>query len=100
MMDSFKPTASPTPPRVPFRLQPLGAVMDMPPPSWLVDGLIEEGVLAVLYGASGEGKSFLALDWALSVASSRSWQGRQTRTGAVIYVVAEGGRGIAKRIKA
>ena len=45
---------------------------------------------AVIYGPSGEGKTFVALDWALSVATGRSWQGKQTKQGPVVYIA--GGR--------
>src|SRR5687768_9638876 len=62
--------------------------------------MVEAGAQGVIYGPSGEGKSFVALDWALSVATGRDWQGHATKKGTVLYVVAEGGRGIKKRIAA
>ena len=49
---------------------------------------------------SGHGKSFAALDWALCVATGSTWFGRATSEGAVVYIVAEGGRGIRKRVRA
>lgn len=39
-----------------FTLLTIDQLKEMPPPSWLIGELVEEGVLAVLYGASGEGK--------------------------------------------
>jgi len=83
-----------------FNMLRIEQLMKLPPPAWLIEGLIEESVFGVLYGPSGEGKSFVALDWALSVASSEKWQERCVVGGAVVYVVAEGGRNIWKRIKA
>ncbi len=83
-----------------FKLTSISELSALPPPSWLIDKLIEQSVFAVLYGASGEGKSFLALDWALSIATGKPWQGRKVKRGPVVYVVAEGGRNIGKRIKA
>jgi AAA domain-containing protein len=56
--------------------------------------------MAGLYGPSRHGKSFVALAWALCVATGRDWFGRATSKGAVIYVAAEGGRGIRKRVQA
>jgi RecA-family ATPase len=46
------------------------------------------------------GKSFIAIDMALSVASGRPWQGHVTRQGFVLYIAAEGGTGITKRVAA
>ena len=64
-----------------FKLLSVNELMELQPPSWLIDGVMEEGVFAVLYGASGEGKSFVALDWALSIAMDRKWQGRRIKRG-------------------
>lgn len=83
-----------------FKLISANELKDFPPPLWLIDGFIEEGVLAVLYGAPGEGKSFVALDWALSIATGTAWQGRTVMHGPTVYVVAEGSRNIGKRIAA
>ena len=44
----------------------------LPPPKWLVDGILPEGAMATLVGFSGTGKSFIALDIALSVATGCS----------------------------
>ena len=66
----------------------------------LVDGLLDRGALSVLYGDSNTGKSFVALDMAFHVSTGRPWNGRATRKGAVVYVVAEGGRGVHKRTAA
>lgn len=67
---------------------------------WLVKGLLGSPSLAVLAGSPGVGKSFLVLDLALSIVHGLSWHGLRTRDGAVLYVAAEGGAGLAKRLKA
>lgn len=72
----------------------------MPPPEWLIDPVIPAGGLVGLYGPPGTGKSFLAIDMALSVACGRPWQGHDTKTGSVLYISAEGGTGIGKRVSA
>jgi hypothetical protein len=81
------------------RLKPLSAAeLDLlPDPAWLVDRHIPEDALSLLYGPYEVGKSFLALDWTLSVATGTSWLGCRVRQGEVVYIVAEGGRGIKKR---
>lgn len=83
-----------------FRLFTLGELSQQPPTEWLIERLIERGSLMMLYGAPGEGKSFAALDWALCVATGTEWQGRPISRGAVVYVAAEGDRGIVKRARA
>lgn len=67
---------------------------------YLVKGWLDEGGVSVLYGPSNAGKSFLALDIAHHVAKGRSWGGRRTRRGRVLYVAAEGGGSFANRVAA
>src|SRR5262249_54949721 len=83
-----------------FALMSVKELMELPPTEWLVQGFIEQGVLAVMYGESGHGKSFVALDWALSIATGSRWNGNDVVAGSVLYVVAEGGRNIRKRVMA
>jgi hypothetical protein len=54
----------------------------------------------VLYGPPGAGKSFLALDWSMSVDQGRKWSGRQVRRGTTIYICAEGTSGLKLRVGA
>ncbi len=75
------------------------ALDNLPVPKWLVDGVISENSLVVLYGKPGCGKSFVALDLALAIATSRSWQGRQITRGSVLYVAAEGLTGLVARVR-
>jgi hypothetical protein len=57
----------------------------------LVAGRLSQGALAVLYGQPGEGKSFVALDLALCLATRQPWLGAAVLTsGPTIFVVAEG----------
>jgi archaellum biogenesis ATPase FlaH len=72
----------------------------LPDPVYLIDGVLPANVLGVLYGAPGAGKSFIALDMALAIASGREWLGRETRQGKVLYVAAEGALGMKLRIAA
>lgn len=70
------------------------------PPGWLVKGVIPRAELVVLFGESGAGKSFLALDIAAAVARGVDWRDHRAEAGRVIYIVAEGGGGFRNRIKA
>lgn len=81
-----------------LKLLSLEEIEALPPPTWLVDGVITAGGLSVLWGRSGTYKSFVALDWALTIATEEClWQGREVKHGLVVYVAAEGAHGLAKR---
>lgn len=72
----------------------------LPQPEWQVEGLVPEGSLVVLYGPPSSGKTFLALDLALHVATGRDWLGHEVRGGGVLYVAAEGVAGMRARVGA
>lgn len=76
------------------------AVFAMPPVEFLVDGLITDTGFTMMYGAPGTGKSFIAIDVALSVAHGIEWQGQEVKPGPVLYIAGEGIGGFAKRWKA
>lgn len=73
---------------------------DMPAPKWLIHGLFEVGSLVMLAGPPASYKSFLALDWVLSMATKRRWHGRDTTPSKVLYVLGEGKASLLKRITA
>lgn len=77
-----------------------GQVKALPPPEPIVEGLLYRDSLAMLFGPSGLGKSFLALDITLHIASGSWWQRRAVHQGAVLYVAAEGASGFAARLDA
>ena len=70
------------------------------PIKWLVSGVLEAGVLAAAFGAPASGKSFVAIDLALSVASGRAWNDRGVKQGSVVYFAGEGKAGIKRRLTA
>jgi predicted transcriptional regulator len=73
---------------------------ELPPIKFVLDKILPEQSLAELHGAPGSGKSFLALDFAMCVATGRLWNSRAVSRGAVVYVAAEGSAGIGQRSKA
>lgn len=81
-----------------FELLDIGEMEALPPPTWLVHEAIAEEGLTVIYGEPGAGKSFIALDMALRVAAGAEWFGRKTKRTGVLYIAAEGARGMGKRI--
>ncbi|WP_142391499.1 AAA family ATPase [Mycobacterium sp. ENV421] len=73
---------------------------NMPPPQPLIDNVLDQGTTALLYGKWGTCKTFIALDWAASVATGRPWQNRKTQQRRVLYIVAEGAFGFGQRAQA
>lgn len=85
------------------------AVLDIPEPGWLIRDVIPLASLVVPYGPPKSGKSFVALDQALSVSTGRPWApstdrlwggGYDVEQGPVMYIVGEGTGGLAKRVRA
>jgi hypothetical protein len=73
---------------------------ELPKPEWLIQGILARHSYAVLSGRRSTYKSFLALDWALSLATKRPWQGRSTERVRTLYVVGEGAFGLDQRVTA
>lgn len=67
---------------------------------YMVKGFLDNGSMSVVYGPSNSGKTFFALDVAFHVACCPEWRDRRVKGGAVLYLAAEGGNGIANRIAA
>jgi hypothetical protein len=83
------------------RLWPLYSeteLADIPQPAWLVDGHVTDG-FTVMYGPPKSGKTFIALDWALSMATGRAWHGKKTEAAPVLYVSGEGAGGLHRRVQ-
>jgi hypothetical protein len=83
-----------------LQLYSVKELFDLPEPEWQIENIFQMGSRVVVYGGSGEGKSFLALHLALSIAQGRKCMRYAVRQGAVVYVAGEGGRSIRKRIDA
>jgi hypothetical protein len=86
--------------RGPFAVLTYDEIQARPEPEWLIKGILPEGELNVIFGASGSGKSFVALDFAAHIARGAPWRGRRVKKGKTVIVAAEGGGGYAKRTRA
>lgn len=82
------------------RLLTTESLLSQPNPEYLVDGLMELDSETWIIAPSGGFKSFVVLDIANHVAAGRPWQGLRVRQGRVVYVVAEGRRGMKLRHQA
>ncbi len=76
------------------------ALDDMPALDPLVGNLLHLDTLARVIGPSGHMKSFVTIDFAGHVGTGKPWHGAHVHQGTVVYLVAEGARGIRKRVRA
>jgi hypothetical protein len=67
---------------------------------YLVKGVLGRGSLAVVYGDSAAGKTFLVLRMVYCTAAGAAFFGRRTRPGAIVYIAAEAGGTIKNRVVA
>lgn len=94
------PALDPSAPRSIFRLLSDVELEQLPPITFLVDGVLPAAGLGVIYGPPAAGKSFLMLDMACCIATGAHWLGKPTRQGRVVYVAAEGSAGLSQRMSA
>ncbi|MDN4519605.1 helicase RepA family protein [Mycolicibacterium austroafricanum] len=86
-------------PRLATGLLTRSDLLALPDPEPLIDNVLDQGTTALLYGKWGTLKTFIALDWAASVATGRRWQGRMTAVRRVLYIVGEGAWGFKGRVR-
>lgn len=98
LIDGAVLQAAPEKPRI--RILDIDDLEDLPPPTWQVDQLIPQGGLVVVWGRSGDLKSWLVNDICMRIATGTPWFGRETRQGLVLYVAAEGAYGFGSRVRA
>lgn len=77
-----------------------GDLDNIPAPEPVIVDTLFRDTVARLYGESGSFKSFITLDFAGCVGAGIPWHGRHVRQGLVVYIVAEGVRGVRKRVRA
>jgi hypothetical protein len=70
------------------------------PPDPLIHGWLFRDSLAWMFGPSGSGKSFAAVDMAMHVGAGKEWHGHPVQQGKVLYMAAEGVAGMASRTQA
>lgn len=74
---------------------------DLPPAKWMIDGIVLENSLVVMFGAPGCGKSFLALDMVGCLANRNRWIGHGIEKNFnCLYILGEGAAGLPDRVAA
>ena len=89
--------AVPARPDNPIRILNYQQMMQMPAPAWLIEGILPERALTLMFGASNSFKSFLAVDMACHIATNLSWHGQAIKPGPVVYIAAEGAYSLARQ---
>lgn len=84
----------------PYTLIPSSQFKTQVARGYRVKKLLPLGGLAVLFGAPGSGKTFIALELAMCIQRGTEWRGHRVRQGSVVYIAAEGASGLALRIQA
>lgn len=84
----------------PFFISASELIANPAPIAWLIKDVMEQDSTIMLFGKSGDGKSFIALSMACSIASGLDWCGHKVEQGAVAYIAGEGMNGIKRRIAA
>ena len=92
--------STPAEPERRYKLRTAAELAALPPLVWLVRGVLPAEGLAALFGASGSGKTFLALDMAAAIAEGRRWFTYRVRPAPVVYVGLEGEAGLSQRVQA
>lgn len=82
------------------RLLDRDALDNVPPPTPLVERLLDLESESWIIGAPSSFKSFVALDVGCHVATGLEWRGRKVTRGLVVYIAAEGRKGIPQRVRA
>lgn len=83
-----------------FALRTTADLLSLPPMRWRIRGVLPEAGVAAVFGASGSGKSFLAIDMGMAIADGREWFGHRVNKAPVLYAALEGEAGIAGRVSA
>ncbi len=76
--------------------------LQLPEADYLVYGAIEQNDIGMIYGDAAAGKTYLAIDLAVSMAASLPWMGRWnvSEPRKILYFIAEGRRKFFRRILA
>lgn len=97
--DDFDPEAA-TGPSLREQLLYRDQLADLPQGEPLIDGALNRYSYAILRGRDQSFKTFVALDWALCLATGKPWQGRPVERVKVLYLVGEGAHSMDDRVSA
>lgn len=101
-VDQHTDGAGPGQNRAYFHPLSLTQLLKLPPKQWLLDMIFGAGDLVMLYGPSGTGKTFVAIDMIFSLCLAQQWGERfdVSRPLTVAYCAGEGVGGLPQRFQA
>jgi hypothetical protein len=73
-------------------------MLNLEPPTWVIDGVLQAGTRFLLFAPSGHHKTNLAVDAACHIAHARDWHGRAVAGHPVVIVATEDAHGTAHRV--
>lgn len=73
---------------------------NLPSPEPIIEGVLPRHAYGILRGRDSTFKTFVALSWALSIATGTRWQGKHVEPMPVLYLAAEGAYGLEARRRA
>lgn len=83
-----------------FRTMSEDDIDELPAIECLIAGTLQRATVSLVFGDSNVGKTFFALHTAQCVARGMQWFGRNVKAGKVLYIYAEGIRGLKPRTQA
>lgn len=93
--------SAPEPPRMALKFLTREALLAQPDPVWQIENFIYEESFVEIFGPTNQGKTFFAVDLALSLVRGGAWRGSPIlKPGPVVYINGDGGRKFKDRIAA
>ncbi|MDL2207531.1 helicase RepA family protein [Desulfovibrio sp. OttesenSCG-928-M16] len=83
-----------------FKILSCDDILNLPPLSWKVKGVVPDRGTVVFHGASGSGKSFIVIDLSIAAAIGQEWFGWKTTQCDILYICLESSAGLQARLKA
>jgi hypothetical protein len=83
-----------------LRVLSINDLLELPERDYLVKGWLSPNEISLLVGAKNARKTFTALHVSYAVAQGRNVFGRRVKQAPILFVICEGDKGIAKRVKA
>ncbi len=82
-------------------LKPLSiALQDLKPMEWIIKKILPAKSVIFLHAPPKVGKTFIGIDWAMSIATGEDWHGKEIKQpGTVLYISGEGNNNILKRFQ-
>lgn len=86
--------------QAPYVLRTTEEIASRPASKYRIKGLLLAEGIACVFGASGSGKSFLAMDMGIAISDGLEWFGKRVNPADVTWICLEGLGGLERRVKA